>query len=126
VPEILRFPKVPELDWLKALADQYKAMEHSDDCAIGIGGGCDCPAETYHEQGEQLSNLHSYIKWSRLYGICHGISREHCVANGFVTKYHRLVFNIEPTSGEVAVIQKSEEALLASNAEIKRRKNAKP
>lgn len=116
--EILRFPKVPELDWIKALAEQYRLA--------ALNEGDKEFADRYAEDSIRLSDLHSYLKWSRIYGLTHGMSKEHFIANGIITKFHRRVFNMALLPGEQALITRSEEALQASNAEIKRRKNANP
>lgn len=98
--EILRFPKVPELDFLKEIAEDI----------------------TNPFDGERILNIYRYLVWSRRYQLVHAMSPEHRVAYGFLLKYHRLMMNMDIPPHEQALIDEAREALAASNAAIKRKK----
>ncbi len=89
------YPLVPQLDWLRDLADE---MESFDD---GKGNTEDLLAE-------RLRNLYRYNLWSRRYALINsGVDRQGSeICSAFLTKYHRLVFDIPATVQEQELIEK--------------------
>jgi hypothetical protein len=82
------YPDVPELDWLKQAAES-DGIEHSTDCALGIGGPCDCPFGLFQER---LNYVYKYVLWFRRMNLSVPQSDEFLIAFGFVVKYRALIF----------------------------------
>lgn len=122
--KILKFPKVPELDWLEESA---KASIEDADRYAAEGAAPNEEIEELRELGEKMLDLHKYLKWSRIYQLTHAYHnpREHETSLGLLTKYHRRVYGMDPFPEEMDLITKAEKMLADSNAEKRRRKAEK-
>lgn len=102
--KILKFPKVVGLEWFEpAIEDAVEAI------------------------AEKLQYTYKYLLWSRRYQLVERgpSSPEGEVAYGMLLKYHRQMMGMDIPPHEQALIDKAEQMLAESNAEIKRKKAAK-
>lgn len=89
------FRKVPELDWLKVLVEDF------DDFDDGKGN-------TGHHTAVQLDTLYRYLLWMRRASLAHPSSPEHKVADGLAVKYHRRLYNVPMTDFEKKYVAEAE------------------
>jgi hypothetical protein len=86
------FRKIPELDWLKSLAEEYK--EFDDNSA--------------RNTVKQLQTVYRYLLWLRRANLATPQTVEHTMAMGLSTKYHRRLYNVPINDFEQRYIAEAE------------------
>ena len=82
------YPQVPELDWMRDMADRY--LDRSD----------------LQDQGERLMNAYKYLLWSRRYHAIDPSDKEGKeICNRFLMKYHHATFRIPLSKFEQDLIE---------------------
>ena len=90
------FKKVPELDWVKDLAESMEAdgEENSNDVTV--------------EVARKMDTLYRYLLWMRRASLTSPQSPEHKVADGLCVKYHRRLYGIPMTDFEKKYVAEAE------------------
>jgi len=106
------FKPVPQLDWLKELGESL--LEEASDLrqTKRVKG-----VDQLQTSGQRVMWAYKYLLWSLRYQQSDPHSDEHKVAVGLLTKYHRKLYAIPPTSFERKMIAEAEtlrKAMLAA------------
>jgi hypothetical protein len=110
--KVLKFDKIPELDWLKTHVEELVQMETEFSVPNLV---------------ERMEALYKYLLWSRRYQLLHPQYKrdEYDVAHSMLMLNHRIMMGMDIPDHEQALIDKAQTMLKESNEEIRRRKAAK-
>ncbi len=90
------FRKIPELDWLKELADDMEddGEENSNDVTV--------------ETARKIDTAYRYLLWLRRANLATPQTDEHTVAMGLSTKYNRRLYGMPINDYEKRYIDEAE------------------